>query len=146
MRLLVTVCLLAILTPSHAAEDYRVMKLEQDVRTLEREVQSLQRVVSELQQRTRRTDPTYELKSERDQPAPESEQAWLKVSAWNRVRTGMSELEIIELLGKPTAMRPDANDRRALLYTMEIGTTSFLTGSVAFQAGKVVDIQKPTLR
>ena len=133
-------------TPLLAAEDFRVMKLEQDVRTLEREVQTLQRLVNELQQRARRSDPMFELKNDSTAQPMEADTPWLKASAWNRVKPGMSELEVIEILGKPTALRPDANDRKALLYTLDIGTTSFLTGSVAFDGGKVVEIQKPTLR
>jgi hypothetical protein len=146
MRPLLAACVLAFASPLSAAEDFRVMKLEQDVRTLEREVQTLQRLVNDLQQRARRADPAVGFDTDRAPPAIESEQAWLKASAWSRVRPGMSELEVIEILGKPTALRPDANDRRALLYTLEIGATSYLTGSVAFDGGKVVEIVKPTVR
>lgn len=145
MRTLLLAGLIAFTAPATAAEDFRVMKLEQDMRTLEREVQSLQRLVNDLQQRARRSDPAFEQKSDTAPPV-EADTAWLKASAWHRVKTGMSELEVIEILGKPTALRPDANDRKALLYTLEIGTTSFLTGSVAFDRGKAVEIQPPTLR
>jgi hypothetical protein len=146
MRTFLLAGLFAFAVPAVAAEDFRVMKLEQDVRTLEREVQALQRLVNELQQRARRTDPTLELKSDSAVQPIEADTAWLKAAAWNRVKAGMSELEVIEILGKPTALRPDANDRKALLYTLEIGTASFLTGSVAFDGGKVVEVQKPSLR
>jgi hypothetical protein len=146
MRSLLIVCALAFAGPLGAAEDFRVMKLEQDVRTLEREVQTLQRLVNELQLRARRTEPTFELDATRTEPSIESDRAWLKAAAWNRVRTGMSELEVIEILGKPTALRPDSSNRRALLYTLEIGATSFLTGSVVFDDGKVIEIQRPTIR
>jgi hypothetical protein len=145
MRAFLIACALAFAGPVSAAEDYRVMKLEQDVRTLEREVQTLERLVTDLQ-RTRRNEPAIELNADHSAQPADSDQAWLKASAWNRLRTGMSELEVIEILGKPTALRPDANNRRALLYTLEIGTTSFLTGSVAFDNGKVVEIQKPMVR
>ena len=146
MRILLIVCALAFAGPLAAAEDYRVMKLEQDVRNLEREVQALQRLVTDLQHRARQVDPSFTPSTGRTTPAPEGEQLWLKASAWNRVRTGMSELEVIEILGKPTALRPDANDRRALLYTLEFGQMAFLTGSVSFVDGKAVEIAKPTLR
>jgi hypothetical protein len=146
MRIFLLASLLAFAGPLFAAEDFRVMKLEQDMRTLEREVQSLRRLVNELQQRARRADPTFELKSDSAADPVEADTAWLKASAWNRVKAGMSELEVIEILGKPTALRPDANDRKALLYTLDIGSTSFLTGSVAFDGGKVVEIQRPALR
>jgi hypothetical protein len=146
MRTLLLASLFAFASPLFAAEDFRVMKLEQDVRTLERQVQSLQRLVSELRQRSRSTDTMFELKSDSSAQPVDADTAWLKASGWNRVKPGMSELEVIEILGKPTALRPDANDRKALLYTLDIGSTSFLTGSVAFDGGKAVEIQKPTLR
>jgi hypothetical protein len=145
MRVFLLTCALAFSTPGLAAEDFRVMKLEQDVRTLEREVQTLERLVRELQQKARHNDPTYEVDTAQP-PAEESEQKWLQSSAWNRIKLGMTELDVIGILGKPTALRPDPSDRRALLYTLEIGTTSFLTGSVAFENGKAVEVQKPTLR
>jgi hypothetical protein len=145
MRVSLLFCALAFSTSVLAAEDFRVMKLEQDVRTLEREVQTLERLIRELQQRAPRNDPTYQINSAQP-PAEEPEQKWLQSSAWNRIKLGMTELDVIGILGKPTALRPDSSDRRALLYTLEIGTTSFLTGSVAFENGKAVDVQKPTLR
>ncbi len=146
MRAFLIALALVLAIPAHAAEDFRVMKLEQDVRTLERQVQALQRLVGELQLRARQANPALEVNADRGASSTEPDQAWLNSAAWNRVRTGMSELEVIEILGKPTAMRPDANDRRALLYTLEIGATSFLTGSVSFGNGKVVEIQKPAVR
>jgi hypothetical protein len=145
MRVFLFICALAFSTSPSAAEDFRVMKLEQDVRTLEREVQTLERLVRELQQRTTRNVPSFEIEATQP-PAAETEQKWLQSSAWNRVKLGMTELDVIGILGKPTALRPDPSERRALLYTLEIGTTSFLTGSVAFENGKAVDIQRPTLR
>ena len=145
MRVFFVVWALSLSTSVLAAEDFRVMKLEQDVRTLEREVQTLERLVGELQQRARRADPTHEIGTA-PTPTQDTEQKWLQASAWNRIKPGMSELEVIEILGKPTALRPDQSDRRALLYTLEIGATSFLTGSIAFENGKAVDVQTPTLR
>jgi hypothetical protein len=123
------------------------MKLEQDMRNLERQVQMLQRQLSELQQQSGSSAAlTSTPRPDRESPASESNEKWLNTAAWDRVRAGMSELQVVEILGKPTAVRPDAHGRRALLYTLEIGTTGFLTGSIAFDAGKVVDVQTPRLK
>lgn len=129
-----------------AVDDFRVLRLEQDVRALEREVQTLRRLVGEMQQRAQRSDPTYQFSVEQPSQTDETNDAWLKAAAWNRLRVGMSELEVIEILGKPSALRPDAQNRRALLYSLEIGTTNFLSGAVSFADGKVVEIQKPALK
>jgi hypothetical protein len=146
MRTVLVALALIAAGPLQAAEDFRVMKLEQDMRNLERQVQTLDRVVNDLQQRARQASLSFGRNTDRAAQPADVDQTWLKSSAWNRVRTGMSELEVIEILGKPTALRPDASNRRALVYTMEIGTLSFLSGSVSFESGKAVAIQKPTLR
>lgn len=137
---------LLLATSANAAEDFRVMKLEQEMRSLERRVQTLQRQVDELHRRVRTADPGYEPQTDRESAASEAGQKWLNAAAWDRVSEGMSELQVVELLGKPTAVRPDARGRRALLYTLEIGATAFLTGAVSFEDGKAVEVQKPILK
>lgn len=144
MRIAIIVSSLLMAVPVNAAEDFRVMKLEQDVRTLEREVQTLQRQLIDLQRQDRAASVAVP-RTKREPPANEPD-TWLNAAAWDRLRDGMSELAVIEILGKPTALRADSQDRRVLLYTLEISTTGFLTGSVVFAAGKVVEIQKPALR
>jgi hypothetical protein len=139
-------CVFLLANVANAADDFRVMKLEQDMRNLERQVQMLQRQLSELQQQSGSAARTYAPRPEREPSTNEDAEKWLSTAAWDRVRAGMSELQVVEILGKPTAVRPDAEERRALLYTLEIGTTGFLTGSISFDAGKVVAIQKPALR
>jgi hypothetical protein len=144
MRTIALICAALLAGPASAAEEYRVMKLEQDVRTLERQVQTLQHQLLDLQ-RARHSGPALELGGERER-VPDDEQKWLNADAWSRVRPGMDELRVIEMLGKPTALRPDAAGRRSLLYTLEIGTTGFLSGAVSFENGKVVEVQRPVLK
>ncbi|HEY8539811.1 MAG TPA: hypothetical protein VIL28_13160 [Steroidobacteraceae bacterium] len=146
MRIGILVCVALWAVPAVAAEDFRVMKLEQDMRNLERQVQSLEREVRMLVQRTRSAVSPPELPSSERESDVEQDRKWLSAASWNRIRTGMDELEVIEILGKPTAVRPAELQRRALLYTLEIGTTGFLTGSVIFENGRVVEIQRPALR
>jgi hypothetical protein len=128
-----------------AADDdtYRVMKLEQDVRNLERQVQTLSRQLDDLrQQQSRAGDHTV---SPRSAAAGVSSTAWLEAGRWDRVRMGMSELEVIGVLGPPTSMREE-NGARVLLYAMEIGSSGFLGGSVAFRDRAVSAVNKPVLR
>ncbi len=146
MRGVVLLCAMLFAATANAADDFRVMKLEQDMRTLERQMQALQRQMSELQQQLHRADPTLATRSDRDASAADAVEKWLNAAAWERLRPGMSELQVIEILGKPTALRTDAQGRRALLYTLEIGTTGFLTGSISFVDGKVVEMQRPALK
>ncbi|HJY42319.1 MAG TPA: hypothetical protein VJ303_13810, partial [Steroidobacteraceae bacterium] len=68
-----------------------------------------------------------------------------EATRWERIRAGMSELEVIGVLGAPTSMRQDG-DTRVLLYAMEIGASGFLGGSVEFRDRAVTAINKPVLK
>ena len=125
---------------------YRLMKVEQDVRNLEREVQTLTRQLDELRQQSSRAGDHIPAATRSSMaPAAASSTAWLEAARWERVRTGMSELEVINILGTPTSMRQEG-DARVLLYAMEIGSSGFLGGSVEFRDRAVSEIRKPTLK
>jgi hypothetical protein len=130
-----------------AAEDdtYRLMKVEQDVRNLERQIQTLTRELDDLRQQLSRAGDRVPSARSSSAPAGASSTAWLDAARWERIRTGMSELEIISVLGPPTSMRQDG-DTRVLLYAMEIGSSGFLGGSVEFKDRAVTSINKPVLR
>ena len=148
-NLLLALIAVSLLGHSALAQDdatYRLMKLEQDVRNLERQVQTLTRQIDELKQQSARA-------SERSAPgtrspttsATTSSNAWLEAARWDRVRTGMSELEVIGILGPPSSMRQEGA-ARVLLYAMEIGSANFLGGSVEFRDKAVSEIHKPALK
>lgn len=128
-----------------AADDFKIIKLEQDVRALERQVQVLSRQIDELRlAATRAGDKPSS--TARSAPVPAvSFDTWLSVSNWDRLRNGMTELEVIDALGAPTSMRVEG-DTRILLYAMEIGASGFLSGSVSLQDRQVVEVQKPVLK
>jgi hypothetical protein len=139
--------LIAVPLLGYAQDDatYRLMKLEQDVRNLERQVQTLTRQLDELKQQSARAGDRS-TPSTRSPTAPvTSSTAWLEAARWDRVRAGMSELEVINILGPPTSLRQEG-DARVLLYAMEIGSSNFLGGSVQFRDKTVSEINKPTLK
>src|SRR5262245_60691585 len=120
--------LLFVASSANAVDESRFIKLEQDVRNLERIVQDLSRELDEV----RRDSGRPRAPSSRPgatAPADGNPAPWLTAANWNQVRPGMSELEVISVLGPPTSMRAE-NDARVLLYAMEIGSSGFLSGSV----------------
>lgn len=123
------------------AQDSRVPYLEQEVRRLERELQALSRRIDELE-RPVRAVPGNPMKS--TPPLPTSD-TWLDAGKWQRVRAGMSELEVIGLLGPPTSMREE-NGVRVLLYAREIGASGFLGGSVRLRERAVIEVRPPVLQ
>jgi hypothetical protein len=128
---------------ANAADEGRVSFLEQEVRNLQRQVMALSRRVEELERpnalaaggSTRPASPS---------PAPSSD-SWIDAGKWRKVRPGMSELEVITLLGPPTSMRNE-DDARILFYAMEVGSAGFLGGSVKFRGRIVSEIRVPTLQ
>ena len=109
------------------------MKLEQDVRNLERQVQTLTRQLDELKQQSARVGDRSVVGTRSSAAATTSSTAWLEAARWDRVRAGMSELEVIDILGPPTSMRQDG-DARVLLYAMEIGAAIFSAAAWSFAA------------
>lgn len=148
-NLLLALLAVPLLGQSALAQDdanYRLMKLEQDVRNLERQVQTLTRQIDELKQQAARAGDRSALAPRPSTAsAATSSTAWLEAARWDRVRTGMSELEVIGILGPPTSLRQEGG-ARVLLYAMEIGATNFLGGSVEFRDQAVSEVHKPTLK
>jgi prefoldin subunit 5 len=127
---------------AQAADEGRVSFLEQEVRNLQRQVQALSRQVDQLSNRPERITPRTPSASPGTPPASE---AWISAAKWQKVRAGMSELEVVEVLGTPTSMREE-NGARVLLYAKEIGTSGFLGGSITLRDRAVVEIRKPELQ
>ena len=141
----VAMLLLFVAGLAAAADDYKVIKLEQDMRRLEQQVRDLSREVADL----RRQSGAPAVSAPRDQEkAPSSSSPlWLQAKNWQRLRVGMSELEVIDALGAPTSTRPAADGAgRTLFYALEIDTGSFLGGSVDLRDRRVVEINTPVLK
>jgi hypothetical protein len=127
---------------AHAADDGRVSFLEQEVRNLQRQVQALSRQVDQLTTRPERPAPRAPAAVSGLPPASD---AWVSAAKWRKLRTGMSELEVVELLGAPTSMREE-NGSRVLLYAMEVASSGYLGGSVTLRDRAVTEYRLPTLQ
>lgn len=145
LQVLVSMLMLAVAQPASAADDYKVIKLEQDVRRLEQQVRDLSRQVAELR-RTAGTSIDQAPAASREAAAPSTSPLWLQAKNWQRLKTGMSELQVIDILGPPTSTRAADAGTRVLLYALEIGAGSFLSGSVELRDRSVVEISPPVLK
>ena len=125
------------------ADDLRVSQLEQEVRRLERQVMAMSRRLDEVE-RPAFTQERSVVPAAAG-AAPASGDQWIDASKWKRVRPGMSELDVIGLLGPPTSMREEDGER-VLLYALELGTSGFLGGSVRLKNRTVASVQMPVLR
>ena len=136
------ICSLPLL--ANAADEGRVSFLEQEVRNLQRQVMTLTRRVDELGARAPSAAERLELPRSRTEPDA-SDGRWLDAGKWRQLRPGLSELEVVSLLGPPTSMRNE-DGARVLFYALEIGTSGFLGGSVKFRERVVSEIRAPVLQ
>ena len=73
-------------------------------------------------------------------PAPTP--AWHQASSWILIKKGMSEAQVVEILGPPT--RVDSSiDIRNLLYLPDSRSTSTLNGSVTLTDDRVTAAKPP---
>ena len=146
MRALCLGLLWAVCLPCRAADDFKVIALEQDVLELTRRVEALSREVDRLQQRRTSYAVARETPSSCAGAGP-CPPLWLRAANWQRVRTGMGELEVIEILGTPTSVRGSAEAHsRTLMYALEIGASAFLSGQVQLTDRRVTEVQPPVLK
>lgn len=127
-----------------AADDYKVIKLEQDVRRLEQQVRDLSREIADLRRQS--GAPALSAPREQERAASSSSPPWLQLKNWQRLRVGMTELEVIDALGPPSSTRPAGDAGRTLFYALEIDTGSFLGGNVELRDRRVVEINTPVLK
>jgi hypothetical protein len=133
------------------ADDLKISQLEQDIRELKQQIFQLTRRIDQLESEQRNSN-AINLNPERPVPRAkeavgDSQRAWLNIANWDRVRIGMSELDVLQLLGPPTTLRKSKDGAsQTLLYALEIGTGNFLSGSVELDKQKVTAVTKPSLK
>lgn len=141
-RLTLALLMLCLPLVAAAADEGRFSYLEQEVRNLQRQVQALTRRVDDA---TTRPDRLAAPPRPTSTTAPAASTDWVDPGKWRKVRPGMSELDVISLLGTPTSLR-EVDGARVLFYAMEIGPSAFLSGSVRFHERAVSEVQVPRLQ
>ena len=144
------VALLALLAGSSSVfaqvDDLRIRQLENEVNRLHREIEAQSRRLDELE-RTARNGAVSPRLPPVSEPREDSSPAWLVSTNWERLRTGMKEIDVIALLGRPTSVRTDTEGKRhSLFYAMELGPNAVLSGNVQLDDSGVTSISKPVLR
>lgn len=151
--------LLAPLAAHGQADALKISQLEQDLRDLRRTVEQQQRRLDVLE----RGDAPGLVRPPGSAPGPAvpggpatagsatagagRDAPWLQAGQWERVRSGLGEMDVIALLGPPTSMRAAADGRtRTLYYALEIGSAGYLAGHVVLEERRVVAVERPRLR
>ena len=73
---------------------------------------------------------------------PSETPLWHRASNWTLIKSGMSEPQVVGILGPPTSV-DSSIDRRTLLYTPDASSTSTLKGSVTLIGDRVTAMIPP---
>ena len=75
-------------------------------------------------------------------PIPSETPPWHRPANWSLIKTGMSEAQVVGILGPPTSV-DSSIDKRTLLYTPDMKSTSPLKGSVTLIDDRVSAMAPP---
>lgn len=152
------VVLIALPLLATAQDSAQVARLDQEVRQLQREVGTLTQLVNQLRNEVHRAAttaataplpapaaPAGSRRSAAPAPAADATARWIDAGRWQRLKPGMSELEVIGELGAPTSIRSE-DGAHILLYALELGPGAFLAGSVRLRDQVVTSIEIPALK
>ena len=67
---------------------------------------------------------------------------WKNPSSWNGVSNGMSERQVISILGKPTSAE-NVGSFRTLFYRGDVAGSGFVSGNVKLDEDRVWIVNKP---
>lgn len=127
-------------------DEFRLSNIEQSIRALQTQLREQARLIDELQRQVNGSSGANS-PPRSSVPASNTGNSWLDAAHWKRLRNGMSELEVVSILGPPTQMRvSDDQATRTLLYAMEIGSSGFLSGNVVFGDGRLIAVNTPVLK
>ena len=137
------VCILGLLglSPfvSAQARDSRIDQLVKETTQLKATVADQGRRINELENTLKALQaaliPT-------PKPIPPPTPAWEEPSNWVSIRPGMSEAQVVQILGPPTNVEAE-NDVRKLLYETGSAATRSLKGSVTLTDDRVTAAQPP---
>jgi hypothetical protein len=131
--------------PQIPVDNLRVSQLEAEIRRLQQQVQAQAHRIERLELEARLSSPTSP--STPGIRPPDSSPVWLTTANWDRVMPGMTALEVIAILGRPTSTRNhDDGSLSTLFYAMELGPDKYLSGKIRLDDSGVVEINSPALK
>jgi hypothetical protein len=119
--------------------DPRVDELTKDVAQLKRTIADQGARIAELEKAMKNLQlaaPPLPAKIPSEIPP------WHRASNWTLIKTGMSEAQVVEILGPPTSVDVSI-DTRTLLYAPDSRSTSTLQGSVTLTGDRVTAMVPP---
>jgi hypothetical protein len=146
-RAMIATLLTVVAVNAHAQDALRIQELRQEINELQRLVRDQARRIDRLEQQLGQAKIAVSPGPPRSPatPTPAGSDKWLVPGNWEKLRTGMTEQQVLDTVGYPTTSRGNGADK-TLFYTVQVGANGFLSGRVVITDKEVREIQKPILR
>jgi hypothetical protein len=123
------------------AHDPRLDKLAMEFDQLSMETEDLKRTVADQDKRITELEKSVKMLQSAAtpppaEPIPAPTPPWKTPSSWNLIQAGMSEAQVVGILGPPTSVQ-SVEDSRILFYQPDASSTSTLNGSVTLKDDRV---------
>ena len=121
------------------SQDPRVDALEQQTTDLKKTVAEQEQRIAELEKTIKALQAIL---APLPKPIPSPTPAWQSASSWNMIKPGMSEAEVVAILGPPSRVQ-SVTDMRTLYYEPGPKSTTTLAGSVTLMDDRVTASTPP---
>ncbi|MGA3187679.1 MAG: hypothetical protein ABSF22_11285 [Bryobacteraceae bacterium] len=133
--LLISLCAMAMAqTP-----DPRIDQLTKENAQLKRKIADQEERIAELEKAVKTLQAAA---APLPAPIPGNTPPWHQAANWNQIKSGMSESQVVGILGPATSVDTSI-DKRILLYTPDPHSTSTLNGSVTLVDDRVAAMTPP---
>ena len=119
--------------------DPRVDELTKETAQLKRKIADQEGRIAELE---RAVKVLQSAAAPLPAPIPSPTPLWHRASNWTQIKVGMSEAQVVAILGSPTHV-DSSIDRRTLVYEPDASSTSPLKGSVTLIGDRVTAMTPP---
>src|SRR5579884_2780919 len=119
--------------------DARIDQLEKESAQLKKTVADQERRIAELEKTLKALQAIV---APTPGPLPSPTPAWHSPSSWNQIQLGMSEAQVVQILGPPTHVLAVV-DKRTLYYEPEPRSSTAIKGTVTLMDDRVTAMEPP---
>lgn len=146
MSRILVLCMTATLCSAQAQQPKPEQKGDPEIAKLVKEIDDLKQLTADQDKRIADLEKTVKMLQALlvpvPKPIPAPTPAWTSASNWNLIKAGMSEAQVVDLLGPATRVQ-SVTDSRTLFYEPDPRSSSTLSGSVTLKDDRVIAMSPP---
>lgn len=150
LRILVICCIGLLYSTQTPALPAQAQARDPRVDQLTKDTEQLKHTVADQEKRIAELETTVKMLQAQSAPPappppapiPNPTPPWASPTSWNRVKPGMSQADVEQILGAPTSVT-SVEDSRTLYYQPGSSSASTLSGTVTLQDDRVTAMAPP---